>query len=180
MHGMIFAELRNYIEQKHGRETWNALVAQSNLKDRVYLALREYPDAEAMALVSAATLLTGQTATALLEEFGEFLVQGLLKMYGHLLRPQWRTLDVIEHTEKTIHHVVRVETSGAHPPHLRAERRNSDEVSLVYTSQRRMCALAVGIGKGLAKHFHEEIVVTQAKCMRSGADHCEILFRSVR
>jgi len=37
--------------------------------------------------------------------------------------------------------------------------------------------LAIGIGKGLAKHFNEKIVITQTACMHEGANHCEIVFR---
>jgi hypothetical protein len=130
-----------------------------------------------MALIAAASAMTGQAAPALLEEFGEFLVSALIKLHGHMLRPHWKTLEVIEHTEETVHRVVRVENQGAHPPHLKTERRSSDEVLLIYTSPRRLCALAIGIGKGLAGHFREKIMVTQPVCMHNGANRCEILFR---
>jgi hypothetical protein len=180
MHGMIFSELRQYVEQKHGRGTWETLLTAADLKGRVYLASGTFPDAEAMALVSAASTLTAQTAAALLEGFGMFLVSALMKMHGHMLRPEWKTLDVIEHTERTMHRVVRIENDGAYPPHLKAERYGPDKVLVIYTSPRRMCALAVGIGKGLARHFYEEIRVTQPFCMHSGADRCEILFQRER
>jgi hypothetical protein len=177
MHGMIFSALRNYVEQKYGDGTWDALLVQAALKGRVYLFSREYPDAEATALVSAASAKTDQTAAAVLEGFGEFLVPTLLKLHGHMLQPQWKTLDVIEHTEGTMHRVVRVENQGAHPPQLNTKRINPSEVLLIYNSPRRMCALAIGIGRGLAKQFHEEILITQPLCVHNGADHCEILFR---
>jgi hypothetical protein len=48
---------------------------------------------------------------------------------------------------------------------------------VTYTSPRRMCALAVGIGKGLATQFHEKILINQPVCMHKGADRCEILFQ---
>jgi len=177
---MIFSELRNYVEQRHGRGTWDTLLVNSALKGRAYLASGVYPDAEAIALVSAASTMTAQTIPALLEEFGAFLVPALMKLHGHMLRPGWKTLDVIEHTERTMHRLVRSEERGAHPPHLKAERRSPDEVLVTYTSPRRMCALAIGIGKGLAKQFHEEILVTQPVCMHNGADRCEILFQRQR
>ena len=176
MHGMIFSALRNYVEQKYGPGTWDALLVQAELKGRVYLFSKEYPDAEVTALVSAAARC-GQTSAAVLEGFGEFLVPTLLKLHGHMLKPQWKTLDVIEHTESTMHRVVRVKNPGAHPPQLNAKRINSDEVLLIYNSPRRMCALAIGIGRGLAKEFHEEILITQSLCVHHGADRCEILFR---
>jgi hypothetical protein len=37
-----------------------------------------------------------------------------------------------------------------------------------------MCALAIGITKGLAKHHNETIEVTQTKCMHNGAPNCKL------
>jgi predicted hydrocarbon binding protein len=85
---------------------------------------------------------------------------------------------VIEKTEETIHHVVRVQTPGAKPPVLHTIRRSEDEVVLIYSSPRKLCALAIGIARGVAKHFNETIEITQTKCMHTGAPHCEIIFRN--
>jgi predicted hydrocarbon binding protein len=100
-----------------------------------------------------------------------------MNMYKHLIPGDWKTLDVIEKTEETIHHVVRVQTPGAKPPVLRTVRRSEDEVVLIYGSPRKLCALAIGIARGVAKQFNETIEVTQTKCMHNGAPHCELVFR---
>jgi hypothetical protein len=49
-------------------------------------------------------------------------------MYKHLIKPEWRTLGLLEHTEETIHHVVRLNKKGADPPALKCTRRDRDEV----------------------------------------------------
>ena len=180
MHGMIFSELQNYAETKHGRGTWNALLKKAGLKSRVYLAVREYPDADMVALVLAASAMTGLPVSAVLEDFGNFIVPSLMSLYRHLLKPEWRAIDVIDHTEGTIHSVVRVKNHGAKPPQLKTKRLSPDEVLLVYTSPRQMCALAIGIGTGLGQHFHENIEAKQTMCMHKGAPRCEILFRKVK
>lgn len=179
MHGLIFAELQKYAETKYGKGTWAALLKKAALGTKVYLAVREYPDAEGVALIVAASAMTGLSVAAVLENFGEFIVPDLVKMYGHLLPPEWRTIDVIEKTEATIHSVVRVKNPGARPPELNTVRRGPNEVVLLYTSPRQMCALAVGIGKGLAQHFNEHIVAQHVTCMHKGAARCEIVFRKV-
>lgn len=177
MHGVIFAELRNYAETKHGNGTWDALLAKASLKGKTYLPVQAYPDADAVALVVAASALTGLPVATVLEDFGEFIVPDLVKMFGHLLKPEWRTIDVIDHTERTVHAVVRVQNPGASPPQLQTVRRDKNEVTLIYNSPRKMCALAVGIGRGLAKHFREKVEITQTTCMHKGASQCEIVFR---
>jgi hypothetical protein len=180
MHGTIFSALRSFAEKEFGSGTWAAMLKQAALGDQVYLHVQDYPDAEAMALVLAASSLTGKPVAALLEDFGEFIVPELMKMNGHLLLPQWKTLDVIEHTEATIHKVIRVKNPGATPPELKTTRLSSYELLLIYTSPRRMCAFAIGIGRGLAHRFQENIVITQPVCMHQGTSHCEILFRKIQ
>jgi predicted hydrocarbon binding protein len=93
------------------------------------------------------------------------------------VRPEWRTLEVIEHTEETIHRVVRMRTEGAKPPRLRAERTRPNEVVLTYDSPRKLCAVARGIVKGVAKQFKEMVTIDVRKCMHKGDPACVIVFR---
>jgi hypothetical protein len=179
MHGIIFSELKNYAEAKHGRGTWDVLRKKANLENRVYLSIQEYPDAEIISLIMAACAMTGLEVSAVLEDFGRFIVPSLMRMYGHLLKPEWGAIDVIDHTEGTVHAVVRVKNPEAHPPKLMTLRINRNEVLLVYTSPRQMCGLAVGIGKGLGEHLGETIVADQTMCLHKGATRCEILFRKI-
>jgi hypothetical protein len=67
---MIFSEPRNYVEQKYGRGTWDTLLVKADLKGRAYLASGVYSDGEVIAPVSAASAMTAQTTSVLLEEFG--------------------------------------------------------------------------------------------------------------
>jgi len=177
MHGIIFAELQNYAETKCGKGTWNQLLNKAGLENNLYLPLREYPDTEVVALVTAASVMTGRPTAEVLEDFGEFIAPALVKMFGHLLRPEWKTIDVFDNTEGTVHSVVRTKNPGAKPPELQTVRRSHDEVVLIYTSPRKMCALAVGIGKGLGNYFHENITTIQTMCIHRGAPKCEIVFR---
>src|SRR4029077_16440144 len=119
MHGIIFSQLRKYVETNRVASAWGTLLKQAHLENRSYLSVSEYPDAEMEALVSAAAGMSGQTATVVLEDFGAFIAPLLMNMYRHLIPGDWKTLDVIEKTEETIHHVVRVQTPGAKPPVLR-------------------------------------------------------------
>jgi Haem-NO-binding len=139
MHGIIFAELRNYAETKHGKGTWNQLLKQSGLDNRVYLPIKAYPDTEVVALIGAASSMAGIPVAELVEDFGEFITPALMKMFGHLLLPEWKTIDVIDNTEGTVHSVVRAKNPGTKPPELQTVRRSYDEVVLIYTSPAR-CA----------------------------------------
>jgi len=180
MHGIILSELKRYVEARQGPAAWQPLLEKAGLGDVRYLANEAYPDPEAMAIVEAASSMTGMSAQAILEDFGEFIAPNLLEIYGPIIRPEWRTLDVILNTERSVHTVVRIRNKGAAPPELKCVRRGADEVVLTYDSPRKMCAVAKGIGRGLARHFQEAIQISESACMLKGAPACIISFKRKR
>jgi hypothetical protein len=179
MHGTIFVELQKYVETKLGPPAWPTLLEKAGITHEPYDVMKAYPDQEVLALVSTASKITGTPVPSLLEDFGEFIAPDLLDLYWGVVRPEWKTLDVIEHTEEVIHRVVRLQNPGARPPELRCERRDRDHIVITYTSERRLCAIAKGIARGLARHYGEEIAIAESRCMLSGADRCEISVRTV-
>lgn len=178
MHGIIFSELKKFVDGKLGPDSWTKLMKESGLKAKVYLSTQEYPDAEINLLVSTASRLTGKNPQAILEEFGEFIVPDLVNIYGSLIKPAWRTLDLIEHTEETIHKVVRIKNPGAHPPELKCTRPSPKEVVITYNSARKMCAVAKGIARGIAKHYREQIMIHESSCMLRGNAVCILSIRT--
>lgn len=179
MHGIIHLELRNFVVQNHGEAAWRALTEQAGLSGEIYTPLRSYPDEQLVALVGAAVRLTGADPTALLEAFGQFLAPRYVALYGKLLKPEWRTLEVLENAENTIHRVVRLREPGALPPRLQAVRPSPTEVRMTYDSPRRLCAVARGIARGIAAHFEEQLAVSDERCMHRGDRECVMLFTLV-
>jgi len=177
MHGIIHLELEKFVVQSFGRDAWETIVHRAGLGDRLYTPMQAYPDQDVVKVLEVAVSMTKKTAEELLEAFGEFLVPTYLSVYGPLLDPAWRTLDVIEHTEETIHRVVRMRQPGAAPPRLRVNRSAPDEVAIHYDSPRRLCAVARGITRGVAKHFGERVAISDAQCMHRGDRECVIVVK---
>jgi|SRR5579863_1931275 len=178
MHGRIFWQMRDFVEARYGRGSWVDLLKTAGIQDQVYLS-RPYPDSEAVALLDAVSTMTGKPLAAVLQEFGEFAAPSLLTLYGHLIKPEWRTLDVIEHAEGTAHGMVRREEPGSAPPYLRTQRCSPRKLLLIYNSPRKMCSFAVGLGIGMGKHFQETLMIRHRLCMQHGDDQCEILFETL-
>ena len=174
MHGIIFAELKKYVDARLGPDAWRALVQQAQVSTRMYLPLRSYPDEDAVKLVSTASAITGLPAADLLEDFGLFIAPDLIGLYRALVKPEWRTLDFLENTESTIHRVVRIQNPEAAPPEIRCTRTAPDRVTILYSSARRMCPVARGIVKGVATHYGEGVQITEPRCMLRGDAECEI------
>jgi predicted hydrocarbon binding protein len=174
VHGSIFVSLKDFVESGFGPEAWTGILNEAGMGGRSFEMLQTYADEDALAIVGAASEATGKSSGEILEAFGVFLAPRLLQMYWGAIEPDWRTLDVIEHTEDSIHRVVRMDHAGAAPPELVVERVAPEKIVLTYSSARRMCALALGLTRGLSDHFKERIELEESQCMHRGADSCVI------
>jgi predicted hydrocarbon binding protein len=177
MDGIIFMELHKYVRTRHGEAAWSTLVESSGLKGKLYMGLSEYPDREAVALISAASTMTKTPVDDILQDFGAFIAPELVSLYSELVDPKWKTLDLIEHTEDTIHRVVRLQKKGARPPALLTRRVAPNEVVITYGSPRKMCGIAKGIARGLGTHYGERVEISESVCMNKGDSVCEISVR---
>ncbi len=174
MHGIILRELKKYVEAKLGKPAWTELLEAAGVSGKVYLPVSEYPDAELVALVNLASTKSGMPVDALLEGFGEFIVPDLLQIYRSSIGPAWTTLDLLEHTETVMHRAVRMRDSTASPPKLAVVRSDPRSVAITYGSPRKLCAVAIGIVRGVAQHYGERVEIDEATCMHQGAPVCLI------
>ena len=175
MHGLVTTALKRYLVRRLGSVVWNRLLVDQNLAQRDYVPRGTYPDREVIGLVSGAASVTCTPMQELLEDFGRCLVPELLKSFGALINPSWRTLDVIEHSDATIHRAVRLREPDASPPRLALTRSGPDEVVVEYSSARGLCSLAKGIIRGIADHFGDKVSIEEPSCRGHGSPCCVIL-----
>lgn len=159
MHGIIFNQLQKYLRDRSGPSAWLALLNTQGLEKKIYLPTQIYPDQELISLISGIAGNQQKSLEQVLEDFGQFIVKDLLKVYSGMIRPEWRTLDVLEHTENTMHKAVRHSDRNATPPELLCTRINQREVVIDYSSRRQLSSLGVGIIKGISAHYGEKILI---------------------
>lgn len=179
MHGFILSELECFTAEALGAPAWREILRDAGLGDRAYVAFSSYPDHELRDIVVAAARRTGVGVDRVLFDFGRFLAPDLVRNYRHLLDPQWRTLDVVEHTELLLHRIVTPSDPHASVPRL-AVSRDENGVSVAYRSRLGLCALARGAVVGLADSFHEHVSVREPLCVLRGAPECTIQVRDLR
>ncbi len=155
MHGTILTLLKRYVQTWYDHSTWVKLVERAGF-DKVELNHKTvYPDEHIDVLVGHATETTGLSAGELHEKLGEYLVPNLMYMYQKLLRPEWKTPDMLEHTGCTMHKHVRKQHIDNSLSVLDVARLGPDKLLINHVSPRRMGGLAVGIVRGLAA-YHDE------------------------
>ncbi|MBA2544969.1 MAG: heme NO-binding domain-containing protein [Deltaproteobacteria bacterium] len=174
MHGIIFRELKKYVVDKHGKTTWTRLLVDAGIDGKVFLPIQTYVDAEMLALVAGAAKESGVTANELLEYFGAFIVADLLQTYRSAIVPDWKTLELLEHTEAMIHRVVRQRDPTAQPPALDVQRTGPSTLTISYSSARKLCALARGIIRGVAEHYAQRVQIEESTCMLRDDPQCTL------
>ena len=180
MHGLILLQLQKFAQHSIGAEQWRSLLKEAGFEEGVFSAGRIYDDQQVVRLVVIAANALGVPVDQVLESFGRFLSTELVRLYQRVIKPEWKTLDIIENTETFIHSAVRVGNPGAMPPPLDAIRIGPDDLQLLYSSERKLCQLAIGIIKGLADHFHEVIEIQHDACMLLGDPFCTFQLKRVQ
>jgi hypothetical protein len=161
MHGLLFCQLEQFVSETHGRGVWAAMLGRAGLPGQVFAADQAYDDADMLRLLDTAVQLLDTPAEALQETFGVYLAPQLLQLHQDLIRPGWRTLDVLLNAESLIHGAVRRRDPLAHPPQLLILQIGENRLQLNYRSSRELVATARGIIKGLGQHFGETVLITE-------------------
>lgn len=159
MHGSMFVLLKRFIEGLYDYSTWVKLLKEAGIAHAPYQMDGVYPTREIFAIVGKASELTGIPPHKLMERYGEALVPDLLLVYNKYIQPEWRTYDMLLHTEAAMHAAVKREDSRANPPLLLVTKKGERQLIVDYHSRRRMAGVAVGIIRGIARYFHESDLV---------------------
>lgn len=162
MHGLIFHELRSYVNQTASVGTWSTITDNAGLKGKMYLQVQIYPDHEFETLIEEGQKVIGISREDLLIAFGKYIMPKLLRIFGQVILPEWKLMDVLEHTENVIHKAVRQYDKNAHPPYLECKRVGANEVKVYYNSPRNMLGFGKGLILGLSNHYKETVSITES------------------
>jgi hypothetical protein len=172
MLGMIYCWLQEFATEKADPETWKALHEKAQLQSHLYFSTKSYPDENFLDLIEAGSEYLNTPVPQLVEEFGIFLVPRLRKIYGHLIRPDWKIAELLENVNEGIHEVVCSVAPDATPPKLLYTQEADKRLKLVYASKRKLCWLVLGLLKGFAKSFQQDVEITHDGCVHKGASQC--------
>ncbi|MBC3541410.1 heme NO-binding domain-containing protein [Rufibacter sediminis] len=175
MHGSMFVLLEHFVESTGGAGAWTRLLEKIGIDHAPYQMQEMYSTDELFALVGQAAEDAGISPYDFMEQYGEFLVPDLLMGYRRYIRPEWRTYEMLLHTEEAMHGAVKKEDPRTSPPKLVVTRQSNQRLIIEYYSKRRMAGVAVGIIRGIAKYYREEDRVKVTRMTEPHAETVQIL-----
>lgn len=177
MKGIVFNLLEELVEREFGEDAWDDLLDATGL-DGTYTSLGSYPDAELFSLVGAAAEVTGRAPEELIRWFGRESMPTFVAAHADFFAGHPSTRPFLLTITDLIHPEVRKLYPGAGVPDFEYDTSSDDVLVMYYRSGRRLCTFAEGLIEGAAKHYGEDVAITQPQCMHHGDDHCvlEITF----
>lgn len=174
MKGIVFNQLQEFVELNHGVIAWDDAIVNCDLPSNgVYVGTQSYDDSELTALVGHFSEVLSASAADITRAFGEFV---FIRLYEFAPEEAKNAKD-LKSFLMMVDQIIHVEVSKLyHDANLPSFEYDSkpDSLLMEYRSPRKMCFFSEGLILGAAKHFKEDVSLTQSKCLHQGDESCHI------
>lgn len=161
MKGIIFTEFIQLVEDKFGLEVLDEVFDMAG-DEGIYTAVGSYDHRDLVKLIVALSKISRVPAEQLQQVFGECMFSSLyntIPVHAQLKECQ-SAFQFIRHVEDYIHVEVKKLYPDANPPGFEFLSESETEMVFDYKSVRCMSQVCLGLVKGCAGHFNENITVT--------------------
>lgn len=161
MKGIVFTELLTFIESGYGYEMVDEVITEVNPETGgAYTSVGTYSHQELVQLMVTFSSKAGLPVSETLRLFGHHLFQAFLKNYPAFFKPEFSTFDFLMSIDNYIHIEVAKLYPDAELPRFTTRLTDSSTLEMVYTSDRRMAPLALGLIERTLEHYNEKGQVT--------------------
>lgn len=167
MVGTIYLAFKNFVITQYDHEVMEKSFRSAHFSPDHFAVMGVYPADNLHNLLDSLSNEVNRDKKDLLEAFGYFMAPKLHKMYLQHVDPTWKTREFLLNTEDVIHKVVRAKNPHANPARLRFTPIDSQKLRLDYDSKNNMLDFGIGIIKGLAEYYGEN-VVTETTTSKNG------------
>ncbi len=161
MKGVVPHALSKLIIENYGVNKWLDALERAGIQNRrVYLPIENVPDEEVFKLVEAVSDVLNISTDELISMFGKYWINTYAyKMY----KPFYNVENAREFILKLpdIHKQVVANIEGATPPEFRFEWLADNVLLMHYKSPRNLIDLGIGLLRGVADYFDEDIKITK-------------------
>ena len=174
MLGPIFQHFEAFVIDAMGEDVWEEVIMRSELSepDAAYSSLGMYPDSDLGALLNTSVDLSGLEASVLLERFGIFLLMRFSERFPAYFESTDGVISFLTSVDRHIHVQVRKLYPEAETPSVLVQHAPDGSVTVSYSSERKLCALARGMIKGAIDYYGRSGSIEEVQCMHDGADQC--------
>ena len=157
MKGIVFTEFLELVENKFGLEVVNQIIDGCELEtDGVYTSVGTYSHKDMYKMVGKLSELKNIPVADLLQIYGEYFFDVLAKGYPTFM-DQPNSFVFLASIDNYIHPEVLKLYPEAELPSFNAEMNGDNQMNLLYTSSRKMADFAIGLIRGAANYFNEEL-----------------------
>ena len=155
MKGIVFTEFMEMVEAKFGDDVLEDVIGEAGVGG-VYTAIGTYPHTDMVQLVVALSNKSGIEISLLLEAFGGYLLNSFTRLYPHFFEGVSNSFDFLQQVEDFIHVEVKKIYPEAELPQFETKQLSPTKLEMIYRSDRRMGALAIGLIRGCLNFFEDD------------------------
>lgn len=155
MKGVVFTEFMEMVETKFDANMLEEVIDDAGV-DGIYTSIGTYPHSDMIQLVSALSGRSGIEVPELLRVFGVYIFESFTRLYPEFFDKVDNAFDFLDRVEDYIHVEVKKIYPQAELPRFETKRLDAKRLEMIYYSDRRMGALAVGLIQGCLKYFKDE------------------------
>jgi hypothetical protein len=186
MVGLIQKLLLDLVEEKAGADAVSAVRLSAGVPpDRVFRIGEVYSDEEWQRLVRGACDVLRWTEAEAMDAYADFFGRDALSRFPMWFEMSANSREFLER-QVTIHNVF---ASGVRDPDARKAvvdkfriERHKDEIVTHYRSPNRLCSLYKSLAMWMFRHYGDDAVLEEPKCMLRGDEECElhVIWRKLR
>ncbi len=168
MKGVIPRCLAELVQDKYGMDRWKEILKSAGQDPNMpnFLVVSDIDDALVMKLVEITMQSLGMTPQELADAFGAYWMDSFApKYYSAYLRNVKGAAEFLLKID-WIHTMTTKAIQGAKPPRFSYSWPNDRTLEIRYDSNRGLIDFAVGLAKGVGRHFGEDLHVSKVSANR--------------
>jgi len=161
MLGIVFTEFVEMVEERFSDDVLDDVLDTPDLSTSgAYTSVGYYEHTDMIKMVVTLSKTVNVPIDDLISAFGEHLFGKLVAKYPVLVEDQNSVLDFLETIDSVVHKEVLKLYPQAELPKFSTERLSPDQLQMTYRSKRPFSQLALGLIKGCAQHFKQQVEVS--------------------
>jgi hypothetical protein len=156
MKGIVFTELLEMVESNFGYEMVDTIINENELdSEGIYTAVGTYQHHEMVSLLTSLSNKTSVPIPSLLHLFGRYLFDTFTTNYKEFFDAYDNAFDFLNAIETHIHVEVLKLYPDAELPKFKTTLENNSSFQMLYTSERKMSSLALGLIEKSLEYYGE-------------------------